>query len=118
MEVLLLLATALAAGFCITYLIEITFNWLRNKIRQKIAERRIKRVVVADIENLARKSGNRISLSELDAMTGGRRAEVIAGIDDYGHIVGDVEIARDLNYTMDSDVEELLGRDKMVIVEG
>ena len=118
MGLFLIIAGAIAAGLGIAYLVAITFNWLRNKIRQKIAERRTKSVVVADIENLVRKSNNRIPLSELDAMTGGRRAEVIVGLDEYDNIVGDVEIARDTNSTLDAEVEELLGREKIVIVDG
>lgn len=117
MGMFLFLAGLLVAGSYIIYLIAITFRWLKNKIRQKIAERRAKKVVVADIENLARKSQNRISLSELEAMTGGKRAELVVGLDEDDNIVGDVEIIRDSNYSLDPEVEELLGREKMVVVE-
>ncbi len=106
----------IAAGLFVGYFIAITINWLVNKINAKAAEKRVKNVVVADMENLVKNSNNRISLDELNSITGGRRAEVIAGLDENNQIVGDVEIAKDKNQYLDPEVEELLGREKTVVV--
>lgn len=108
---------AIAAGLFVGYLVAITFTWLKNKITSKAAEKRVKSVVVADMENLVRNSSNKITLDELNNITGGRRAEVIAGVDENNRIVGDVEIAKDTNNYLDPDVQELLGREKTVVVE-
>ena len=117
MGMFLLIAGAIAAGLVCVYLVAITFKWLKNKIVQRMAEKRVKKVVVADIENLVKKSNNRISLEDLEAMCDGKRAEVIVGLDEDNNIVGDVEIARDANSTLDAEVEELLSKEKMVVVE-
>lgn len=113
----LFIVGAIAAGLFACYIVAITFTWLRNKITSKAAEKRVKSVVVADMENLVRNSNNKISLDELNNITGGRRAEVIAGVDENNRIVGDVEIAKDKNDYLDPDVQELLGREKTVVVE-
>lgn len=112
-----IIAGAIAAGLFVGYLVIITFNWLKNKIITLAAQKRVKKVVVADMEHLVKNSTNKISLSELNSITGGRRAEVIAAVDCDNQIVGDIEIAKDKNSTLDSEVEELLGRDKTVVVE-
>ena len=112
----LIIAGAIAAGLFIGYVVAITINWLVNKINAKAAEKRVKNVVVADMENIVKNSNNRISLSELNSITGGNRAEVIAGIDENNRIVGDIEIAKDSNKYLDPEVEELLGREKTVVV--
>ena len=113
----LIIIGCIAAGVFIGYLVAITFPWLKNKITSKAAENRVKSVVVAEMENLVRNSNNKISLSELNNITGGRRAEIIAGVDSNNRIVGDIEIAKDKNDILDPDVEELLGREKKVVVE-
>ena len=112
----LIIAAAIAAGCFLAYFIPITFEWLRNKITSIAAQKRVKNVVVADLENLVRNSSNKISLSELNSITGGNRAEVIAGLDNNNAIVGDVEIAKDKNINLDNEVAELLGREKTVVV--
>ncbi len=113
----LIIAGAIAAGLFIGYIVAITFSWLRNKINEKAAQKRVKKVIVADMENLVKNSENKISLEDLNAMTGENRAEVIAAVDSNNEIVGDVEIAKDSNLDLDAAVEELLGREKSVIVE-
>lgn len=108
---------AIAAGLFACYLVTITFSWLKNKIAIKSAEKRVKSVVVADMENLVINSNNKISLDELNNITGGRRSVVIAGVDENNRIVGNVEINTDKNDYLDPDVQELLGREKTVVVE-
>lgn len=112
----LIIAGLIAAGMFVAYLVAISMRWLVNKINTKAAEKRVKNVVVADMENLVKNSSNKISLSELNSITGGRRAEVIAAVDEDNRIVGDVEIAQDKNTFLDPEVEELLGREKTVVV--
>ncbi|MDY4819355.1 MAG: hypothetical protein SO206_03755 [Bacilli bacterium] len=113
----LLIIAAIAAGLFAFYLVTITFTWLKNKIAIKSAEKRVKSVVVADMENIIINSNNKISLDELNNITGGRRSVVIAGVDENNRIVGNVEIDTDKNDYLDPDVQELLGREKTVVVE-
>lgn len=112
----LIIAGLIAAGVFVGYLVAISMRWLINKINSKAALKNVKNVVVADMENLVKNSNNKISLAELNNITGGRRAEVIAAVDDDNKIVGDIEIAKDTNRFLDPEVEELLGRDKTVVV--
>ena len=112
----LIIIGLIAAGVFVGYLVAITMRWLVNKINAKFAEKRVKNVIVADMENLVENSNNKISLNELNDITGGRRAEVIAAVDGDNRIVGDIEIAKDKNRSLDPEVEELLGREKSVVV--
>lgn len=113
----LLIIAAIVAGLFACYLVTITFTWLKNEIAIKSAEKRVKRVVVADMENLLINSNNKISLDKLNNITGGKRSVVIAGVDENNRIVGNVEIDTDKNDYLDPDVQELLGREKTVVVE-
>lgn len=113
----LIVAGAVAAGLFVGYFVAITINWLRKKITVKLAEKNVKHVIVADIENLVKNSSNRITLSDLNSITGGRRAEVIAAVDEKNKIVGDIEIAKDTNVDLDAEVDEILGEERKIVVD-
>ena len=90
----------IALGCLVAYAIVLTIKWIRNKVAEKLAKKNDKKVAVADLED-----------------EGYTHMMVEVGHD--GNVVGDVEVIKDKNDTIDKDVEELLSRTNqgMVIVE-
>ena len=81
-----------------------------------MTKKTVKKVAVADIEQLINECDNTVSLKDLvDEGYTHMMAEV--GYD--GKIVGDVDVIKDKNDSIDKDVEELINRtnEGMVIVE-
>lgn len=106
-------------GCLIAYAIVLTMKWLRNKITEKLAKRNVKKVAVADLEELIDACDNTVSLNDLDNLADEGYTHLMAEVGYDGEIVGEVEVIKDESNTIDKDVEELLNRTKqgMVIVE-
>lgn len=105
-------------GLLAVLAVAFTFTWLRNKITNLIQVKRAKRVVVADIHKLIDECDNRVTLNDLNRMSNEGYSKVIVAMDKNDQIIDDVEIYKDTNASLDRDVEELLGRERMVVVEG
>lgn len=109
----------IAAGCLVAYAIVLTIRWLRNKIKEKFAKRTVKKVVVADIEELINECDNTISLSALDELVDDGATHMVVEVGYDGKVAGDIEVIKDQNDSLDKDVEELINRTNqgMVIVE-
>lgn len=109
-----------ALGCLVAYVIALTIKWLRNKIKEKLQKRNVKKVAVADLEELIDECDNSVSLSELDDLVDQGYTHMMVDVGYDGKVVGDVEVIKDTNDSIDRDVEELLNRTNqgMVIVEG
>ena len=44
-------------------------------------------------------------------------SKVIVALDNNNRVIDDIEVVKDKNTVPDSEVEELLGRERMVVVE-
>lgn len=110
----------IAMGCLVAYAIVLTIKWLRNKIREKLAKRNVKKVAVTDLQQLIDECDNKVSMKDLDNLVDDGYTHLMAEVGYDGNIVGDVEVIQDQNDTVDRDVEELLNRTNqgMVIVEG
>lgn len=110
----------IALGCLAVYAIVLTFKWLKNKITEKLAKRNVKKVAVADLEELINECDNTVSLKDLDNLVDEGYTHLMAEVGYDGKIVGDVEVIKDKSDTIDKDVEELLNRTNqgMVVVEG
>lgn len=110
----------IALGCLVAYAVVLTVKWLRQKIKEKLRNRNVKRVAVADMEQLINECDNSVSLSELDNLVDKGYTHMMADVGYDGKIVGDVEVIQDENDYIDRDVEELLNRTNqgMVVVEG
>ena len=117
MGLVLAIIGLIAAGCIIAHVVSLTVQWIRKKIREKKALRNIKKVALADIDTLVRECDNRVSLADLDALADKGYSHVMVEVDENGKISGDVDVIKDTNYTLDSDVERLLGSKGMVVVE-
>ena len=109
----------IALGCLVAYVIVLTIKWLRNKIREKLSQKNVKKVAVADLEELINECDNTVSLSDLDDLVDEGYTHLMVDVGYDGKIVGDVEVIKDKNDSIDKDVEELLSRTNqgMVIVE-
>lgn len=97
------------------YLISTVFlgkGWLVDSIKKRIAKKNAHSVFVTTMDKLVKESGNRKKLSELDDVTA-----CMATMDDNGEIIGDIELIKDKNLTLDKEVEKFLGREGCVVVE-
>lgn len=112
------IAAAVAIGALVAYAVALTFKWLRNKIQQKMAMRNVKKTAVADIEKLIDECDNKVSMDELMNMSNKGYSHVMVSVDSNNQVVGEVEIIEDTNDDLDYEVERLLGRERMVVVEG
>ena len=110
----------IALGCLVAYAIVLTIKWLRNKIKEKLAKKNVKKVAVADLEKLIEECDNTVSLNELDDLVDEGYTHLAVEVGHDGKVVGDVEVIKDENESIDRDVEELLNRTNqgMVIVEG
>lgn len=119
MGILLGIIGLVAAGCLIAYAVVVTIKWLRNKISEKLAKRNVKKVAVADLEELINECDNTVSLNDLDDLVDQGYTHLMAEVGYDGNIVGDVEAIKDENDSIDSDVKELINRTKqgMIVVE-
>lgn len=110
----------IALGCLVAYVIVLTIKWLRNKIKEKLQKKNVKKVAVADLEQLIDECDNSVSLNELDNLVDQGYTHMMVDVGYDGKVVGEVEVIKDENDNIDRDVEELLNRTNqgMVIVEG
>jgi hypothetical protein len=117
MGIFLAILGLIAAGCIVAYVVSLSVRWIVGKIREKKAMGNIKKVAVADIDTLIRECDNTVTLADLDTLASQGYSHVMVDIDASGKIVGDVDIIKDTNDTLDADVERLLGKKGMVVVE-
>lgn len=108
-----------AAGCLVACAIALTIRWLRNKIRQKLEQKNVKKVAVADLQELIDECDNSVSLSDLDDLVDQGYTHMMVDVGYDGKVANEVEIIKDTNDSIDRDVQELLSRTNqgMVIVE-
>ncbi len=120
MGIVLGIIALIAAGCLIAYAIVLTLKWLKKKISEKLAKRNVKKVAVADLQDLIDECENKVSMSELNNLANQGYTHLMAEVGNDGNIVNEVELIEDTNDSIDSEVEELLNRTNqgMVIIEG
>ena len=109
----------IALGCIVAYAIIVTFKWLKNKIKEKLAAKNAKKVAVADLNELIDECDNKVSLKDLENLTDEGYTHLVATVD-TDNKVSDVEVIKDKNETIDSEVESLINRTHkgMVVIEG
>ena len=110
----------IALGCLVAYVVVLTIKWLKNKIKEKLQKKNVKKVAVADLEQLIDECDNSMSLKELDDLVDQGYTHMMVDVGYDGKVVGEVEVIKDESDNIDRDVEELLNRTNqgMVIVEG
>lgn len=109
----------IAAGCLVAYAVILTFKWLVNKVKEKLSQKNVKKVAVADLEELINNCDNKMSFSDLESLTKEGYTHVVATVDNDGN-VSEVEAIKDTSETIDQEVEELINRtgDGMIVIEG
>lgn len=108
-----------AAGCLAAYAISLTIKWLREKITNKLKQKNVKKVAVADLQEMIDSCENTISLGDLNELADDGYTHMMADVGYDGQIVGDIELIKDTNDSIDEDIDELLNRTNqgMIIVE-
>lgn len=107
--ILAILAFLAIAG-AVTYVIKVTFNWLRNKIKEKLKKRNTKKVFMSAVENLANECDNVRTLDELNNYD-----FVMATINDKNQ-VEDLDLIKDTNDKLDEEIDRLLSSKREVVI--
>lgn len=111
MGLLIGIVSLIAAGCLVAYAIVLTLRWVKEKIREKIQQKNAKKVAFMDLQKLVDECPNEMSLDEL--LEEGN-THVMASVDAYGQI-DEVDLIKDTGYG-DSDVDRMLGSERMVVV--
>jgi len=105
-------------GAWVIYVIVLTAKWLIDKIKEMIARKNAKKVLVSDIEILVKNCTNKKTLDELDKLVDEGYEFVAVAVDDTEkNIVGDVVLIKDINDELDDEVEQMLGLERMIVIE-
>lgn len=107
----------IAAGCLVAYAIVLTFRWLKNKIKEKLAAKNAKKVAVADLDELIESCDNTVTLNQLEELSDEGYTHLMATVNENGK-VNDVEVIRDINDTLDDEVDQFINRtgEGMVVV--
>lgn len=110
---------ALAAGAVIVYVIRLTLQWLKDRLREKKIKDNAKKFLVITINKLIRDSKNTVSLDDLEQLAQLERegkTHIIAGVNGED-IVGDLDIIEADG--QDESIKHLIDRgDGRLVVEG
>ena len=111
------IVTLIAAGIFVVNVIKMTMAWLKSKIHKAFTNKNAGKVLVADISKIANECKNKTSWDELDKMKNEGYTHVMASVNDNNTDVIDIELVKDTNTSIDKEVEQLLGREGMVVIE-
>lgn len=106
-----------AAGCLVAYSIAMTFRWLKNKVKEKLAAKNAKKVAVADLDELIESCDNTVTIDQLEELSDEGYTHLMATVDDSGK-VNDVEVIRDTSDTIDDEVDQFINRtgEGMVVI--
>lgn len=109
----------IAAGCLVAYAILLTFRWLKNKIKEKLAAKNAKKVAVADLDEMIEQCDNTVTLDQLEELSDEGYTHLMATVDDNGK-VDDVEVIRDTSDSIDEEVDRFINRtgEGMVVITG
>lgn len=113
-KMILSILAFLAVAAAITYVIKITFNWVRNKIREKLAKRNAKKIYMTEVnrlvEQMADNCDNKMTLDELENYD-----VVMATINDENE-VEDVDLIKNTDDELDRDVDKWLSSNREIVI--
>lgn len=109
----------IAAGTLVAYAIILTFRWLKNKIKERLAAKNAKKVAVADLDALIESCDNTVTIDQLEELSDEGYTHLMATVNEDGN-VSDVEVIRDTSDTIDDEVDQFINRtgEGMVVVTG
>lgn len=99
----------IAAGALVAYAIILTIRWLKNKIKEKLAAKNVKKVAVADLDELIKQCDNTVSIDDLEKLSDEGYTHLMAIVDETGK-VDDVEVIQNTSDTIDDEVDQFINR--------
>ena len=108
---LLAIAGIIAAGALIAYAVVLTIRWVKDKIKEFIAKKNVKKVAVTKLKKLIEECPNQ---KTLDDLLNDDYDTVFATVNENDE-VQDVEIVKNTGYD-DPEVDRMLGEGEMVVV--
>lgn len=100
----------LAAGLAVMWAIKVTFNWVRNKIREKLAKKNVKKVYMATVTKLADECENKMTMDDLNNYD-----FVMASVNDKDQ-VEDLDLIKNTDAHLDEEVDRLLTSKREVVI--
>ena len=98
------------------FVLKLTFKWVMNKLDDYFTKKDIDGAVMADIDALAGKCTNKRSYEVLKKAREKGYTHVM-GKTSGGKMTGDIELIKDESKTPDPEIEDLLGPERMVIID-
>lgn len=102
----------LAAAVAVTYVIKVTFNWVRSRINEKIKKRNAKKVYLATVGKLVEECDNKRTLDELNNYD-----FVMASVNNQNQ-VEDLDLIKNTDDKLDEEVDRLLSSKREVVITG
>lgn len=98
------------------FVLKLTFKWVMNKLDDYFTKKDIDGAVLADIDALADKCTNKKSYEVLKKARE-RGFTQVMGKTSGGKMTGEIELIKDESSTPDQEVRDLLGTERMVVIE-
>lgn len=98
------------------FILKLTFKWVMNKLDEYFTKKDIDGAVLADIDALAAQCPNRKSYEVLKKARE-RGFTHVMGKTSGGKMTGDIELIKDESTIPDAEVTDLLGSERMVIID-
>lgn len=107
------IAAVIAIGALVAYIVKITYNWFKDRIRQLAAKTNVKKVVACELETLIEKCPNQQSLEQFLQDD----SDMVFATVDNNNRISNVEIVHDSGDGEDYEtIEGKLGSDGMLVV--
>lgn len=107
----------IAIGAVVFAVVNITLNWLRTKVKEKLQKKTVKKVFVKDIEQMVKECENKMTFDEFnDVKEAAKDADLVMATLDENNQVDEVELIKDRNSKLDREVEELLKSRKEILI--
>jgi hypothetical protein len=98
------------------FIVKFTIKWIMDKIDQYFLNKEVDGAVISDIGEMMDNCTNKKSY-ELLKKAREKGYSHIMGKTQGGRITGDIDFVKDENSALDPEVRELLGPEKMVLIE-
>lgn len=109
----------IAIGAVIMIVVNITVNWIRKRIEEKLRKKTAKKVFMKEIGQMVEDCENEMTLEELNSVKEtAKDADFVMATLDENNQVDEVELIKDQNSKLDREVEELLKSKKEILVTG
>lgn len=106
---------AILLGAAVLIVATITIVWLTNRIKLLLQNRRAKKVIIEDIDRAIKECDNEEALFKVKEMKNKGVALLSYSVDENNNII-ESEAYQDKNSQLDNEVDELLGKERMVVV--